>query len=434
MRVVLLVFLCAASASAQPARGGLWSAVGADNGVWALTTAPDGGVYAGGSFQTVAGDSTGAVARWDGTEWHRIGDIRGTVSAIAVGPDSRVLAVGSLGGLDPGGSVCAAQWDGESWTPLAAGCSILYAATFLPDGTPVVGRSSYGPDRSAVARWDGAAWVNFESSAEARLNGWIWALAVGPDGTLYAGGEPLYLGDGPSQGCVARWDGTAWQPVGGDLRAGSNYGDCVYSLAFGPDGALYAGGYFTVGDVPVVQDVARWDGTAWTALPRGFVQTGVWNLAIATDGQLYAAAGSAPTLTVWDGATWQVASHVSDSGAYALTSDGADGLFVGGSFSSIGGVASPNLARYTVPPVATEAPPEVLSFTIAPNPAAGPVQLVAPRAGRVDVLDTQGRTVRTLDVAAGAATLPTAGLAPGLYLVRLTAGADVVTRTLVVSR
>jgi hypothetical protein len=233
---------------------------------------------------------------------------------------------------------------------------------------------------------------------------------------------------------MARWDGAAWETIDGTMRSASPTGDCVVALEVGPDGTLYAGGYFTVDDAPATQGVARWDGTAWTALPNDFPEPGVWGLAVAADGLLYAAHNSDPGLVAWDGTAWQEVGDLSSGGLYALAVDGADGLFVGGYFPGIGGIVSPNLARYTVPPIATEASPDVLSFTLAPNPAAGPVQVVVPRAGRVEVLDVQGRTVRTLDVAAGEVTLPTVGLAPGLYLVRLTAGADVVTRTLVVSR
>lgn len=432
MRLALFCVLCAASASAQPVPGGMWSAVGADATAYALTAAPGGSVYAGGQFDAVAGVSASTVARWDGIAWHPMGTLGGTASALAVAPDGDVLAVGALTGLDPSGPVRAAQWNGTAWTALSTCCSIFYAAAFLPDGTPVAGRSAYETDRSAVVRWDGAAWVNVESNLDARLNGWTWALAVGPDGTLYAGGEPLYTEAG-LQGCVARWDGSTWQPVG-DLRAGSSFGDCVYSLALGSDGSLYAGGYFTIGDTPTVQGVARWDGSAWTALPDHSAEPGVWSLSFGGDGRLYAGHFGAPGVSAWDGVAWQAVGGAEDGGVFALAADGADGLFAGGGFASVGGVASPNLARYTLPPVAAEDAPERLAFTLAPNPARGPVQVVAPAAGRVDVLDTQGRTVRTLDVSAGPATLATAGLAPGLYLVRLTAGADVATRTLVVSR
>ena len=70
-----------------------------------------------------------------------------------------------------------------------------------------------------------------------------------------------------------------------------------------------------------------------------------------------------------------------------------------------------------------------MRFTVSPNPAHGSATLLlaapAPTAGQATVADALGRTVRTVAVPAGAATVPVdlTSLAPGLYLLRCGAAA-----------
>jgi hypothetical protein len=107
----------------------------------------------------------------------------------------------------------------------------------------------------------------------------VEALAVGADGTLYAGGRFTEAGGAPAD-YIARWDGTSWSALGSGMN------DTVLALAVGPDGTLYAGGLFTTaGGVPIPY-VARWDGTSWSALGSG-VNAAVWALATLAEGDLY---------------------------------------------------------------------------------------------------------------------------------------------------
>ena len=81
------------------------------------------------------------------------------------------------------------------------------------------------------------------------------ALAFGPSGALYAGG---YFGTtgGVTATNIARWDGTAWHPLGSGVNRP------VFALAFGADSSLYAGGQFTIaGGIPS-NYIARWTGEA----------------------------------------------------------------------------------------------------------------------------------------------------------------------------
>lgn len=413
--------------------GGLWRGVGSavDGTVNALVTASDGSVFAGGEFGVVPDLVTGPVARWDGAAWHAVGGLAGDVWALAAGANGAVLAAGYLtngGGGQPG---CASRWDGTVWQPLGSTCGSLdeiYAAAMLPDGTPVVGGRDYGLG-PAVVHWDGEAWAGIGGAPDSLLGGNVWALAVAPNGRLFAGGEHLWTEGAALPSCVARWTGSRWRSVGTNLRSASTFGDCVWALAFGSDGSLYAGGYFYVGDDPAVHGVARWDGSTWTAIPSSAPTYSVWALAFGSDGRLYAGGGA---FTVWNGSDWEV---LSTSGTvYALAPDAAGRLVAGGFFHEMGGITSSNVVGYSPPPVASEPTPTNTTFAVFPNPTAGPATIRTAAGGRAEVLDALGRTLWSGDVAPGTTDLPTAGLAPGVYVVRLTGGGEVASQRLVVGR
>ena len=93
---------------------------------------------------------------------------------------------------------------------------------------------------------------------------WVYALAV--SGTnLYAGGYFTTAGGVPANN-IAKWDGSAWSALGSGMGGIRVY--AVYALAVSGTN-LYAGGNFTTaGGVPA-NYIAKWDGSAWSALGSG---------------------------------------------------------------------------------------------------------------------------------------------------------------------
>ena len=89
------------------------------------------------------------------------------------------------------------------------------------------------PGRSRRKNW--ATGFNVPGMSSGTSGTSVEALAVGPDGSLYAGGDFTTAG-GVAANRIARWDGTAWHPLGSGMI------QVVYALAVGPDGSLYAGG------------------------------------------------------------------------------------------------------------------------------------------------------------------------------------------------
>lgn len=132
-----------------------------------------------------------------------------------------------------------------------------------------------------------------------------------------------------------------WQTVGGRLN------DAVYALDASLPGQLLVGGRFTdAGGNPAADRIARWDGSAWSALgpADSLAGTATFVSALATsDGKVYAGgtfgdgAGPKPdNLAVWDGAAWSSFCVAPGGPVDALQVIGST-LYVGGAFSNVGG-------------------------------------------------------------------------------------------------
>src|ERR1019366_1654117 len=111
-------------------------------------------------------------------------------------------------------------------------------------------------------QWDGSAW----SALGSGMDHTVYALAM--NGTdLYAGGQFNWAG-AVSANYVAKWDGSAWSPLGSGLGASDGSPRCVYALAVSGTN-LYVGGEFTTAGGVTANNIAKWDGNAWSALGSG---------------------------------------------------------------------------------------------------------------------------------------------------------------------
>jgi len=287
--------------------------------------------------------------------------IDGSVFAAAAGPDGSIYVGGTftLAGGEPVNHV--ARWDGAAWIPLGEGVGagaqtpIVYALSVGPDGALYAGglfTTAGGQEANRIARWDGEAWSPLGAGVAGSDFPSVRALAWDASGALYAAGSFTTAGGAPAAN-IARWDGEAWSPLGAGLGANTT------ALVFDGDGALYAGGRFTTaGGTPAVR-VARWDGEAWSALGSGIaggLLANVFALAVATDGTLYVGgsfttAGGSPAANVaqWDGEAWSaVGSGLTGPGAnvLALSLDAGGTLYAGGRFTTSGEASVPRVARW----------------------------------------------------------------------------------------
>lgn len=369
-------------------------------------------LYVGGAFHKSYDHATlNHIAKWDGTTWSPLGSgVDGDVTALTVDGNGNLYAGGTYwqsGGVD---TRFVAKWDGTTWSPLGSGIvgpggGVVSALVTDAGGNLYVGGFFYqagGVNALNIAKWDGIAW----SHLGAGLNGDVTALAVDAAGNLYAGGDFFQAG-GIDASHVAKWNGSAWSALGTGIN--DTISTIIYSLAADAGGNVYVGGYFDQAGHVSVANIAKWNGTAWSALGAG-LSGEPEALTVDGNGDLYAAGSflsagnvSANHVAKWDGTAWSAlgaglsgmsggifslhavaAGHNNDvyvggwfdragdgdagciarwngttwsslqSGSYlgmnwlvtALTMDGGGNLFAGGWFMRAGGVETTYIAKF----------------------------------------------------------------------------------------
>lgn len=204
--------------------------------------------------------------------------------------------------------------------------------------------------------FDGSQWNAIGSELGTSLfglSGKINSMVRDGSGNLYAAGEFTSAG-GMTVNRIAKWNGTAWSALGSGMNA------TVRALRIDGNGVLYAAGDFTDAGGVAANRVAKWNGSSWSALGDGVDGT-VYALAVGSSNQLYAggtflSAGgaSANRVAQWNGSAWSavgqgVRGDYSWSSAYvcALAADANGNLYAAGDFTSFSGSYSPgNIAKW----------------------------------------------------------------------------------------
>ena len=320
-------------------------------------------LYVGGSFAEIGDVAMNNIARWDGTEWTAVTSggnpgVGGVVNALFVHND------GSGEKLYVGGNFTFPQsylaaYNGTNFISVGSG-TINQVSGMAEFGGDLYAAGSFtfagGTFVNRIARWNGAGWAAMGNQFFFGANDNV-LTAVGTDSSAGVG-PGLFVGGtfsstrGVSAQRVAKWDGSAWSALAGGMNA------TVVAVIIW-NGDLYAGGNFTFADGSPANRIARWNGTSWSALGTG-LDGGVSSLAIYDDGNgealyvggSFANAGGVPAanLAKWDGATWSAVGGGANGSVDALLTSsavpGAPGLFVGGSFDEVaGGTPAPCIAR-----------------------------------------------------------------------------------------
>jgi hypothetical protein len=293
----------------------------------------------------------------DGT-WSAMGTGASTgaskvVRAIVVGIDGAIYAGGdfdTMGGVASTSKI--AKWDPttQAWSALGTGITggSVFALAVGPDGTLYAGgnfTTSGGVATANISKWNGAAWSTVGTSGD--INAQVSALAINTNGLLYVGGAFSNAGAIAAADSIATWSGSAWAALGA-----SGLNNSVESLTVGMDGiTVYLGGNFTTaGGVTGADRIAYWDGSAYQAMGTGANST-VMALATTRDGRIYAGGSfttinglSVSSVAVWNGTGWQALSSGVNNTArsFAQSLDGS--LYVGGDFTTAGGITLPDRA------------------------------------------------------------------------------------------
>ena len=356
--------------------GSAWSSLGtgAANGVtgnliYVLAVAGNGDVYAGGDFSQAGGAAANGIAKWNGTAWTPLGAGMGysAVRALAVAGNGEVYAGGFF---TQAGGVLAnniAKWNGTSWSSLGTGAAngvsndFVYALAVAGNGDVYAGggfTQAGGPSANRIARWNGTAWNSLGTGAGNGLNDDVYTLAVAGNGDVYAGGRFTQAG-GVAANYIAKWNGTAWSALGTGTSNGMN--NVVFALAIAGNGEVYAGGRFTQAGGVSANNIARWNGTSWSALGSGAangVSGDIFALAVAGTGDVYvggyftqAGGAAASEVAKWNGTTWSPLGAGLSGGTYykvvrALAVAGNGDVYAGGDFTRAGGAAASFVAKW----------------------------------------------------------------------------------------
>jgi trimeric autotransporter adhesin len=383
----------------------------------ALAATP-GVLYVGGEFTDAGGVSTAdRIATWNGSAWNAVSSpasqiSNGRVSAIAVSA-GKVYAGGSFqnAGADANADFLAV-WDGTSWRPFchATGPAFNGNVTSLQIIGPTLYVGGQFQNGAGIASADyllacdlatGASRSTISDPAHP-FSGSVYALAADSNGTLYAGGGFINLED------IAAADNVAYLPSGGTWQPmGAGAGSCGCAVTGFVRGLTTVGTDAYVGTdandvagIPQADHVAKWNGSAWSALGAGSGGGNGWlpstasvNALTSTGTHLFATGtfqnangdARADNIAVFDGTEWHpVGSDGAGNGPWignGLALAVVDRrLYAAGSFTSAGGdsqarsAASFSLTQIIAypTPTATPGPNPVPTPTVTPSPAPTP--------------------------------------------------------------
>jgi len=289
----------------DPATGG-WSPVGSFGGlatqIRAIVHMPNGDLIAGGFFVQVDDTNVSNIAMRSGSTWSPVGaGFDNAVYALERMPNGDLIAAGAFNAAGTIQLSGLARWNGASWSPVGGGVQgDAFALKQLPDGSLMVGgifNVAGSINASNIARFDGTNWFALGSGIVAQSGQpGVFAIERLPNGTIVAGGRFETAG-GLSATNIARWNGSAWSAMGSGLGVPFTT-DGVGALQALPNGDLLAGGRFTSPSA----NIAKWNGSAWVAANAGGLPgtpqfSGFWgvnDLLALSDGRV-AAAGAFTT-------------------------------------------------------------------------------------------------------------------------------------------
>lgn len=423
--------------------------------VTALNTSNPGVLYVGGIFTNAGGHpNADRIARWNGDAWSAIGNVPltdGQVFAIAY--HAGTVYVGGTfhnAGGDPNADYLAA-WNGTSWESPCTSTNANPAFDGNVNALQVIGDTLFVggafTDGAGISSGDYLIACNLttgvanSTTASDIHGGAVYALAADSSGTLYAGGGFTDMDTIQAADHVAAYDG-AWHAMGG-TPLDPAVDQFVRSLTTIGTDVLVGTDSVDVGNIAQADHVARWNGSAWSAVGANTAGSNGWFPAVATIdaldayGSIIVAAGSfqnangiaaADQIAYFDGAHWRpIGSDGAGNGPFSSAHPTAVGItqgkvYVGGNMTSAGG---DTLAKYLAAYALRQ--PDV---GISPTSNAGPVEgyVNGPFLGSNEYSATGAGEVRTVSVTRGHTVrcyirVQNDGLVPASFKLKGTGGA-----------
>jgi hypothetical protein len=323
----------------------------------------EGGWFVGGRFDLAwrvdGWHEVGPVARWEPGGWTSYGTNRVSGNARALAWYQGYLYAGGTFQLEtPNGYFTrnlirsnGAVWETVDGAPTQGEVTSLA----LYGDRLIVGGLFWDADSmnlrvSGIVGYDGANWSTVGDATHQSPSGTrIYAL-LSHDGSLYAAGWFDSLG-GVAAHAIARWDGTAWHPVG------EGYPGEIHALIVHQNRLTMSGTCFAPSPC---DEVMTWDGAGWRAIPGA--PNGVVTMA-SSQGILFVGGSFSGTtsfsadraLRAWDGTSWhalgsglQLLQRYSYSPQVVMSLAIRDNLlWVGGGFTRAGGQSAMSVATWT---------------------------------------------------------------------------------------
>jgi len=356
-----------------------WSALGrglttTDVFVGAYSIAIDSlnNIYVGGQFTSAGDVSANYIAKWNSNTsiWSALdngltgGGTYNRVSSIVIDSTNNVYVAGQF---TTAGTVSAnniAKWNSNTrtWSALGSGItgSIASIAIDSLNNVYTVGQftSAGGVSAKNIAKWNPntSTW----SALGSGLNNDVESIAIDSLNNVYVAGYFTSAGGVPVN-YIAKWNPNTsiWSALGSGLGPS---GIDIYSIAIDSVDNVYVGGQFTSAGGISVNNIAKWNSNTnvWSALTSGI---NFYVISIAIDsvdnvyvgGQFTTAGGvSANNIAKWNPntSTWSALGTGTNTGANinvkTVAIDSVNNVYIGGSFTSAGGVPANYIAKWGV--------------------------------------------------------------------------------------
>ena len=175
------------------------------------------------------------------------------------------------------------------------------------------------------------------------ISGLVDAIAVSTNGDIYVGGSFTTAGKVVANN-IAKWNGSSWSALGSGVNSS------VRAIEVSGND-VYVGGNFTEAGGSLADHIAKWNGSSWSALGNGVHNGDVYAIKVNGNdlyvGGDFQAVGGFPAnyIAKWNGSSWSALGSGVNSSVYAIGVNGND-VYVGGLFTTAGGSPANYIAKW----------------------------------------------------------------------------------------
>ena len=188
------------------------------------------------------------------------------------------------------------------------------------------------------------------------MDNWVYDIAIDSAKNVYAVGNFTSAGGQPNTLRIAKWtvSTSTWSALGTGGINGS-----VYTIAIASNNNIYVGGgNITLAGGVAVKNIAIWNGSTWSNVVgggTGATNNNIYAIAIDSNNNIYVGGDftsiggiTANRIAKLSGSTWSALGTGTSDTVTTIAIDSANNLWVGGSFTTAGGLTANRIAKYTV--------------------------------------------------------------------------------------